>query len=1150
MNYKKILTIAPSYWGCIRLCFLFTSCFFFLGTGTIQATHISGGEFSYECLGNDQYRIKLSLYRDCSGVGMPTQETININSANCGASLGNVTLSLDTMYEVFAPQTCACPGWATTCSGGMLPGTEVYIYCGIVTLPQTCTDWMVSWSSCCRNSSISNLTSTGNMYIEAMINNTICNSSPVFTISPIAYLEAGECYNYSYGVLDPEGDSLHYALTCPLQGANNCISNIAGLSPTQPFYTNPANSLGFDQSTGQMTFCLDSSQSQFAITAITVYQILNGDTIGYVQRDAAFIVYNNAIANAPVAVATSPNAVSGGTYNVANNSFEVCAGQALSFEIIAYDPEGNPVLIDSSNTNLDRMVGAGNWSIVLDTAGGYRPDSVRALIQINTSTAQVGSNVITITLTDNAAPFKGAQLLNYGLNVMGIKSFIDKREIDTITDCSAPAAAIVDTYCPGGALSIPLNSKAVSSNGMGTYSWGQVSGVAVTFSDSTIANPIVHIPTTTQNGDSIVLEVTYTSGTCVVTDEVVIYFENLPLGLILNSSSVVLCPNGQQDSVLLSTDFANGNALGGSYTWTATPANYLTSLTNTNSATSLAILSGNPNDSVTYQVNYANGLCVDSADITLYWRPGFLQLTTSADTVCSGDTIPLMAVLTDTLFSIDSMGCNNYQVDSILFAPVVGTGTNVSLGDDAFSANLPIGFDFDFYCNTYNQFRISSNGFITFDLAGTSASSTGCCAGQVLPDASIPNNLIALAWEDLNPSNGGAIDYFTVGTSPNRQLVINFTNVSRFGGANAVTAQIVLHESTNLIDIYTISVLPDGATTQGIENIDGTMGLAVPGRNGSVWSATNDAYRFTPNNTASFGPITYNWMPSNSLNNSSIYNPNANPFGTTNYKVVVDEGGCVRTDSIEITVLSDLSAPIMNCGLATTPTSAVLFEWGQVMGATAWEYSLDSGVTWTTVPLQDSSLLVNGLLQGTCYQILVRALGGSGICPNNMIAALSCCTNTLNAVITQNGTTLTAQEAGPNIIYQWIDCGNGNSFIMGATGQSFTPTANGNYAVMISDGINSITSTCTNVNVIAINQLKEELGLTCYPNPTNGWLYIEKAFVEAIEVKILDNMGRTLLTTNTTQKKMGIDLSEYPVGVYFVTIGNAQKYITQKVIKQ
>lgn len=117
---------------------------------------------------------------------------------------------------------------------------------------------------------------------------------------------------------------------------------------------------------------------------------------------------------------------------------------------------------------------------------------------------------------------------------------------------------------------------------------------------------------------------------------------------------------------------------------------------------------------------------------------------------------------------------------------------------------------------------------------------------------------------------------------------------------------------------------------------------------------------------------------------------------------------------------------------------------------------------------------------------------------------------------------------------------------MGATGQSFTPTANGNYAVMISDGINSITSTCTNVNVIAINQLKEELGLTCYPNPTNGWLYIEKAFVEAIEVKILDNMGRTLLTTNTTQKKMGIDLSEYPVGVYFVTIGNAQKYITQK----
>ena len=30
-----------------------------------NATHIVGGELYYQCLGNDQYRITLNVYRDC-----------------------------------------------------------------------------------------------------------------------------------------------------------------------------------------------------------------------------------------------------------------------------------------------------------------------------------------------------------------------------------------------------------------------------------------------------------------------------------------------------------------------------------------------------------------------------------------------------------------------------------------------------------------------------------------------------------------------------------------------------------------------------------------------------------------------------------------------------------------------------------------------------------------------------------------------------------------------------------------------------------------------------------------------------------------------------------------------------------------------------
>jgi gliding motility-associated-like protein len=49
---------------------------------------------------------------------------------------------------------------------------------------------------------------------------------------------------------------------------------------------------------------------------------------------------------------------------------------------------------------------------------------------------------------------------------------------------------------------------------------------------------------------------------------------------------------------------------------------------------------------------------------------------------------------------------------------------------------------------------------------------------------------------------------------------------------------------------------------------------------------------------------TYQWTPAKWLSNPSIHNPNATPYGSITYKVVVtDQWGCVFTDSIDLTVL-------------------------------------------------------------------------------------------------------------------------------------------------------------------------------------------------------------------------------------------------------
>ncbi|AYQ30944.1 T9SS type A sorting domain-containing protein [Runella sp. SP2] len=200
------------------------------------------------------------------------------------------------------------------------------------------------------------------------------------------------------------------------------------------------------------------------------------------------------------------------------------------------------------------------------------------------------------------------------------------------------------------------------------------------------------------------------------------------------------------------------------------------------------------------------------------------------------------------------------------FSPVAGTGTSVTLGDDAVSSTLPIGFTFSFFGNSYTDFAISSNGFITF-----SPFSSGCCSGQSIPNTSSPNNLIALAWDDLDPSAGGSINYFTTGSAPNRKLIVNYVGIPIAGSSSPnVTSQIILYETSNLIEIHSTNINGVDPATMGIENASGTIALAVPGRNRAAWSATNDYVAFVPVTTGQFITTFYRDMDGDGFGNPSI----------------------------------------------------------------------------------------------------------------------------------------------------------------------------------------------------------------------------------------------------------------------------------------
>jgi hypothetical protein len=255
----------------------------------------------------------------------------------------------------------------------------------------------------------------------------------------------------------------------------------------------------------------------------------------------------------------------------------------------------------------------------------------------------------------------------------------------------------------------------------------------------------------------------------------------------------------------------------------------------------------------------------------------------------------------DSLYNVTSR-CDSFTVVNVPYAPEpLGTATNVALSDDQLSAAFPIGFTFNFYCNNYTNFYISSNGFISFD----PAAGAGCCSGQLVPNLLSPNNVIAFCWTDLNPGGvATAINYFTTGTAPSRKLVVNYNSVPFFGGAGNVTGQIVLREDSGDITIYTTSVPTSTRTiTQGIENFNGTKGLAAPGRNASTWNATNSGRRFTPYNVRSTPlPLHYTWTPSTGLSSDTVQNPTAHVTTSTTYYGTVTNGACLIHDTVTIRI--------------------------------------------------------------------------------------------------------------------------------------------------------------------------------------------------------------------------------------------------------
>ena len=149
--------------------------------------------------------------------------------------------------------------------------------------------------------------------------------------------------------------------------------------------------------------------------------------------------------------------------------------------------------------------------------------------------------------------------------------------------------------------------------------------------------------------------------------------------------------------------------------------------------------------------------------------------------------------------------------------------------------------------------------------------------------------------------------------------------------------------------------------------------------------------------------------------------------------------------------------------------------------------------------------------------------------------------------VTQTGVNLFAYDSSAT--YQWIDCGNGNAPITGATSQGYTATANGSYAVVLTENGCSDTSACYTVSTVGIAENKLN-SFNVYPNPVSNELKIQGAAVFT-KVEVYNLTGQLLQTVAPNSNAVVLNMEQFEEGVYLVkmhTINGEQ--FTSRIVKK
>ena len=350
---------------------------FLFSTLSLLGSHLSGGDIQYRYIGDStgvarHYKVILRVYRDVTGITMPTTDQVTVSSG-CYSNI-NIPMNLQPGSGLVAPTLfdCVVPGPTTKT-------LEVYLYIGYVILPGNCSDYRFWYDNCCRPGGINNINGSngafGNdgFYFDAKLDNSTQgqNSSPIFVSEPVRAFCVGNPFNWKQSVIEANGDSIVYSLINCREGAYPTQTNIpfdAGWTSTQPVTSAYFN---INPSTGLISFL--PTQVEIDVLSVLVeewrFDTLYGSwyQVGSASRDMMISISPNCNALATQGVQYDPSLYPIDTLTALPYIEASCGDTSLTLKFhIKLDcysvnttdfrmtgPDGQPVAITQIQANCD-----------------------------------------------------------------------------------------------------------------------------------------------------------------------------------------------------------------------------------------------------------------------------------------------------------------------------------------------------------------------------------------------------------------------------------------------------------------------------------------------------------------------------------------------------------------------------------------------------------------------------------------------------------------------------------------------------------------------------------------------------------------------------------------------------------------------------